>query len=109
MITVLGKQDEGNQRLQLKPFTSVIGPIVTKADQLKAGQRVYVRYLLEPRADPPEAISITVLYYGLEPRGRGPGGFTIISPSTTIPSFMKGFPSSLKSGSPVKSGSQDDQ
>ena len=77
LITVRGDSEDGEQSFQLKPFTAVSGPGDSRVSALKAGERVYVRYLQEPQADPPEVLSITVLRYTLKPSGTGVGSIGI--------------------------------
>ena len=71
LIVVEAESDGRQESYQLKPFTSV------KGGALASGERVYVRYLLDPSADPPEALSITVYKYTLSPSQRGPGSFKV--------------------------------
>lgn len=77
LIAVATEPDTEGQWLHLAPFTSVRGPAISTVDALQTGQRVYVRTLHEAGADRPEVLSITVLTYGLAPRGAGPGSFQI--------------------------------
>ncbi len=77
LIAISAKRDSGYQWLKIAPFTSVRGPDIKKIDALQAGQRVYVRYLSNPRTDPPEVLSITVIKYRLAPEGTGIGSFKI--------------------------------
>lgn len=77
VIAVLAEPDGGEEWLQLKPFTTVRGLAISSAGALQAGQKVYVRYLREPRRDPPEVLSVTVLHYILIPSGRGPASFRL--------------------------------
>lgn len=71
LVVVEAESDGRQESYQLKPFTSV------KGGALSIGERVYVRYLLDPSADPPEALSISVYKYTLSPSERGPGSFKV--------------------------------
>jgi hypothetical protein len=73
LIAVAAKPDGEERWFKLAPFSEVGGIATVK--ELEAGQRVYVRFLREPRSDPPEAFSITVIQYTLSPRGAGTASF----------------------------------
>lgn len=75
LIAVAAESDAGEEWFKLAPLTEVQGPGVSGVDGLEPGQRVYVRYLREPRTHPPEVLSITVIKYTLSPKGGGPAGF----------------------------------
>ncbi|MFQ5846121.1 MAG: hypothetical protein ACE5IQ_00430 [Candidatus Methylomirabilales bacterium] len=77
LIVVAAKPDAEEYWLKIAAFTSVRGPAISTVDALQTGQRVYVRYLREPRTDPPEVLSITVIEYTLGPSGGGPGSFAV--------------------------------
>ncbi|MFQ5988949.1 MAG: hypothetical protein ACE5K9_03430 [Candidatus Methylomirabilales bacterium] len=77
LIAVGSDSEDGEQWFQLKPYTAMSGPDGSRVSALKAGERVYVRYLQEPQADPPEVLSITVLRYTLKPSGTGVGSVGI--------------------------------
>jgi hypothetical protein len=77
LIAVAAEPDTGEEVLRLAPSTSVRGPAISTLAALEAGQRVYVRYLREPGADPPEVLSITVLKYTLAPKQGGPASFGV--------------------------------
>lgn len=67
--------DAGDQWFKLAPVTEVKGPDIFTVDRLNPGQRVYVRYLRQPSAEPPEVLSITVINYRRSPKGSGTAGF----------------------------------
>jgi hypothetical protein len=73
LIAVKSDPDGAEQWFQLKPFTGVSGDDISRVGALKIGERVYVRYLREPRTEPPEVLSITVLRYTLRPSAEGLG------------------------------------
>ena len=73
LIAVAPDPDAGEQWFKLAPFSGVGG--IATAKELKPGQRVYVRYLREPRTDPPEVLSISVITYTLSPSGGGAASF----------------------------------
>ena len=77
LIAVGSDPDGGEQWFQLRPFTGVSGGDISSVSALKLGERVYVRYLQEPRTDPPEVLSITVLRYTLKPSAKGLGSLGI--------------------------------
>ncbi len=77
LIAIRPKPDAAAEWFRLARFTAVRGADITDKDALQTGQRVYVRYLANPRTDPPQVLSITVVRYQLQPEGRGPASFEI--------------------------------
>lgn len=78
LIAVAANPNAEHQWFKIAPFTAVRGPDIKRVDALQTGQRVYVRYLSNPKTDPPEVLSITVVRYRLEPeKGGGIGSFDV--------------------------------
>ncbi len=73
VVAIESFEDSEIRHLRIAPFTTIVGKGGSRnLERLEPGQEVYARYLLEPAADPPEAISITVVEYEYK-KPRGPG------------------------------------